>query len=93
MNQKFFNSISTSKCFVLFELFFWLRLFNLVSKYVFVTKFACANPASKNSPESLLNSGVVIYLSWLWSVSLFSISLIFVSQSKYCLDIDNLDIA
>ena len=40
-----------------------MRLFNLLSKYVFVTKSACFNLASKISAESILNSGVVIYSS------------------------------
>ena len=51
-----------------------LRLDSLASKSVFVTKFACANLASKTSVAKVLNSGVVIYLSRLWSVSFFSIS-------------------
>ena len=34
--------------------------------------------AAKFSAAKLLNSGVVIYLSWSWSVLFFSISLIFV---------------
>ena len=53
---------------------FLLRLDNLASKSVFVIKFTCANLALETSVESLLNSGVVIYLLWLWSVSFFSIS-------------------
>ena len=51
--------------FVLFELIFLLRFFSLSSKSVFVTKFACANLAAKCPAISLLNFGVVIYLSWL----------------------------
>ena len=50
------------------------RLDTLLSKSVFVTKFACANLALKTSAAKVLNSGVVIYLSWLWLLSLFSIS-------------------
>ena len=67
-----------SKCFVLFEVLFLLRLDNLASKSVFVIKFACANLALKASAARILNYGVVIYWSWLWSVSFFSISVIFV---------------
>ena len=52
-------------------------LFGLASKYVFVIKIARANLASKTSAVNLLNSGVVIYLSRLWSVSFFSISFTF----------------
>ena len=73
---SFFNSISMSKCFVLFEIIFCFRLFNLVRKSVSVTKFASANLASKTS-------GLVINLSWLWSVSYFLISLIFVLLSVF----------
>ena len=40
---------------------------------VFVTKFTCTNLADKFSAASLLNYGVVIYLSWLWSVILFTV--------------------
>ena len=60
---SFFNSFSTSKCFVLFEVIFLLRLGNLASKSVFVIKFACANLALKTLAAKVLNSGVVIYLS------------------------------
>ena len=66
-----FNSLSTSKCFILFWVIFLLRLNNLVSKSVFVIKLACASLALKTSPANLLNSEVAIYLSWLWSLSLF----------------------
>ena len=75
---KFLNSFSTTKCFVLFELLFLLRFYRLSSKPVFITKLAFANLAAKFSAVSLLNSGVVIYLSRPWLVILFSISLIFV---------------
>ena len=61
----------------MFELIFLLRLISLSSKSVFVIKFACANLAAKLSTVNLLNSGVVIYLSWLWLVTFFSILLIF----------------
>ena len=76
-----FNNVqfSTSKCFDLFEVIFLLRLDKLAWKSVFVTKFGCANLALKTSVAEVLNSGVVIYLSWLRSVSFFSSSLSFVS--------------
>ena len=54
-----------------FELSFWFRLLSLSSKSAFGTKFARVNLESKTCTESLLNSGVVIYFSWLWSVSFF----------------------
>ena len=73
----FFSSFSTITWIVLFELIFLLRLISLSSKSVFVIKFACANLAAKLSTVNLLNSGVVIYLSWLWLVTFFSILLIF----------------
>ena len=76
VQSGFSNSFSTSKFFVLFAVIFLLRL---VSKSVFVIKFACANFALKTSAAELLSSGVVIYLSWLWSVSFFSNSVIFTS--------------
>ena len=52
-----------SKCFALFELIFLSRLINLVSKSVFVIKFACVNLAAKTPAAKLLNSGVAMYLS------------------------------
>ena len=70
----FSNSVSASKCFDLFVVIFLLRLDSLASKSVFVIKFACTNLALKTSAAKVLNSGVVIYLSWLWLLSLFSIS-------------------
>ena len=68
---NFFNSFSVSKCFVLSQVIFLLRLDSFASKSVFVIKFACTNLAAKFSAVSLLNSGVVIYLSWLSSLSFF----------------------
>ena len=50
----------------------------VLSKIVFATKFACANIAFKTAAAKVLNSGVVIYLLWLWLLSLFSISVILV---------------
>ena len=64
--------------FVLFETIFLLILDSLLSKSVFVTKFACTSLALNTSAANLLNSGVVIYSSCLWSVGFFSISVILV---------------
>ena len=49
--------------FALLEATFLLRFISLLSKSVFLTKFAYANLAAKFSAVSLLNSGVVMYLS------------------------------
>ena len=73
-----FNTFLTSKSFVLFGVPFLLRLDNLTSKSVFVMKLACASLVLKISATKVLNSGVIIYLSWLWSVRFFPISVIFV---------------
>ena len=62
---------------------FFFSLISLVSKSVFLTKFACANLAAKLLVVKLLNSEVVIYLSWSWPVTFFSISLTFVSYSVF----------
>ena len=59
----FFNSFSTTKYFVLFEVIFLLRLDSFVLKSAFVIKFACADLATNLSAVNLLNSGVVIYIS------------------------------
>ena len=56
---------------------FLVRFFSLSSKFVFVTKFACANLSGNFSAVNLLNSGVVMYWSWLRSLIFFSILLIF----------------
>ena len=58
-----FNSFSTSKCFVLFEVIFLLRFDSLESNSVLVINFACANLVLKTSAVNLSNSGVSIYLS------------------------------
>ena len=58
----FFNSFSTIKCFVFFEVIFLLWFISLSSKSAFVSRFACANLAAKFSGVKLLNSGVIIYL-------------------------------
>ena len=52
---------------------FLLRFDSLESNSVFVIKLACANLALNTSAANLLNSEVLIYLSWLRLVSLFSI--------------------
>ena len=52
-----------SKCFVLFEVIFLLRLDNLESSSVFVIKLVCAILALKTSAVNLLNFCVSIYLS------------------------------
>ena len=49
--------------FVLFAVILLSRLDTLLSKSVFVTKFACANLALKTLAVNTLNSEVVIYLS------------------------------
>ena len=81
LNQM--SVIFLSICFVLFELIFLLRFIGFLSKSDFVTKFACGNLDAKFSTVTLLNSGVVMYLSWLWSVIFFLISLIFVLWSVF----------
>ena len=83
-----FNLFSTTICFALFGVIILYKLFSLSSKSVVFTKlaiwfllpkFACVNLAVKLSDANLLNTWVVIYLSWSWSVViLFSISLVFV---------------
>ena len=56
-----------------------LKLDNLKSKSVFVVKLACVYDLElKTSAAKVLNSGVEINLSWLWSLSFFSITVIFV---------------
>ena len=50
-----FNSFSTGKCFVLFEVIFLLRLDSLTSNSVFAINFACANLALKTSAANLEN--------------------------------------
>ena len=68
-----------SKCDVLFELIFWLWLLSLSLQSVFVIKFACFDLVAKFSAVSLLNSGRVMYLSWSWPESIFSILQTFVA--------------
>ena len=86
-----FNSVWTSACFLFFEVTFF---FSLLSKSAFftklgisflLTKLVCANLAVKYSSVNLLNYWVVIYLSWSWSVLIFSsISVIFVCMLLSC---------
>ena len=57
----FLSSFLKSKCFVLFELIALLRLTNLASKSVFVTKFV--NRAAKLYDANLIDCEVVMYLS------------------------------
>ena len=61
-----------------FKLTFLLRLFSLLFKSAFVTKSDPFNLASKTFAVNLLNSESIIYSSWLWSATFFTISLIFV---------------
>ena len=54
-----------------------MKLFSLSSKSVFGTKSACFNIEVKLFAVKILNSWVVTYSSWLWSLIFFSISIIF----------------
>ena len=60
-----------------------MKLDSLASESVFVIKFVCTNLALKTSAAKILSSGVVIYLSWLLSVSFFPMSVIFTSLSAF----------
>ena len=55
----------------------------MASKSVFAIKLACAIFALKTSAADFLNSEGLIYLSWLWLLSLFSISVILVLSSVF----------
>ena len=58
--------------------------FTKLAIYFLLATFAFFSIAVKLSAVNLLNSSVVIYLSWSWSVGiLFSVSLIFVLQSIF----------
>ena len=70
-------SIHFQQVSVLFVVTLLLRLYSLASNSVFATKFSRDNLALTTSAAKVLKSGVVVYLSWLWSVSSFSGSLIF----------------
>ena len=87
MSVIFLNSFSSNTCFDLFDVTSLFKYFHLLSKSIFFTKaaisflhvkFACVYLAKKFSAVDLLNFGVVIYLSWSWSVIFIKISLIFV---------------
>ena len=76
----FCNSFSASNYVDLFEVYLLFKFFSLSSKSVFymklailflVAKFGCANIAAKFYDMNLLHSGVVVYLSWSWSVIFF----------------------
>ena len=58
----------------MFEIIVLLTLISLLSKSIFLTKFACASLAAEFSVVNLVNYEVVIYLPWSWSVTVFSIS-------------------
>ena len=75
--------MSLRKCLVLFAVIFLWRLDSLALKSVFVIKFACTILALNKLVAKVLNFEVSVYLSWLWSVSLFSISVILVLKSVF----------
>ena len=79
MFSCFLNSFSINLFFVLFSAILLSRLASALSKFAFATKFACAILALKISVANLSNPRVVIYLPWLWLLSLLSISLTLVS--------------
>ena len=64
--------------FVLFAAVLLLMLNIVLLKFVFDTRFTRDNLALETSAAKVLNSGVVIYLSWLRLLSLFSVSVILV---------------
>ena len=49
----------------LFDITSFSLLFTKLAMSLLLAEFACFNPAAKFSDASLLNSGVVTYLSWL----------------------------
>ena len=59
----FFNLFLTSKCFVLFELFFYKGSLVEYQNLSLLLNLACASLAAKFSAVNLLNPKVVIYLS------------------------------
>ena len=75
--SNFSNCFSISKCFVLFEVIFLLRLDSLASISVFVIKFDCATLSAIFSAVNLVNTRVEIYVPCLWSLIFFLISLKF----------------
>ena len=68
-----------SKCSVLFEVIFLLKLISLLSKPVFLTKLTCDNLSANFYVVNLLNSWDVINLTW--SGFLFSNLLILVLRT------------
>ena len=60
-----------------------MRFDSLASKSVLLIKFASAILVLKTSAANFLNSEVSVYLSWLWLVSSFSISVTLASQSVF----------
>ena len=76
MNQKFLAFLT--HFLVLLAAILLLRLDTVLSKFAFVKKFSCANLALKTSAAK-----VVIYLSWSWLLSLFSIFVILVLYSVF----------
>ena len=52
-----------------------LRIIGFAWKFVFGIKFACASLAARTSAVNLFNSGVEMYLSWLWTATFYSVSL------------------
>ena len=73
----FFGSSFNSILFTFFSFLSKLFLQKLAISLL-LAKFAFTNLAAEFSAVHLLNFGLVIYLSWSWSVIFFSISLIFV---------------
>ena len=59
---------------------------------LFLAKLACLVLKQSFCDVNLVNSEVVIYLSWLWAVILFSISLIFVLYSIFLTKLPTLGI-
>ena len=83
-----FNFFDSSFNFFLFDVTFftWLSksvLFTKLAISLLLAKFACFNLAAKFYDVNLLNSGVVIYLSWLRSIIFFSVSVIVVLWSVF----------
>ena len=76
----FFDSLFNSFLFdvTYFSLLLKSFLFPKLATSLLLAKFACFDLAAIFSNVNLLNAGVVIYLSWLWSVIFFLISWIFV---------------
>ena len=69
----FFDSSFSSFLFdvTFFNLFLKSVLFTKIAISLLLVKFACFNLAVKISDVNLLNSGIVIHLSWSWSIIFF----------------------